>query len=127
MIERNKTERTIKTQQRIIDDLEEEVKKLKEENDDLKVQLELEKNIPKEGYERAKELMIGFEEKQAELQHVINEYRDLKAQYDVLYKKKLQEIESMKKELREKLQNVVKTTKKEMKFIRRANKGTNGE
>lgn len=64
-------DRKIEIQQKIINDLQENNKKLIEENEELREQLDLERIKPKEGYEEAKKLMENLEKSKAEYEELI--------------------------------------------------------
>lgn len=71
-------ERKVALQARSIRQLTEENTSLKEENEELKAQLEIEKSIPKEGYEKAKELMESTAQKKAEYENLIEECKEIR-------------------------------------------------
>lgn len=82
----------IQLQQKIIDDLEVEVKKLTEENDqfkkeieDLKDKLAFEEEKPKKGYEKAKELFLELEERKNEYENLIIELKNKKRECEQLF------------------------------------------
>lgn len=66
-------DKKIAIQQRLIESLSAENQQLREETEQLREALEAERSLPREGYDRAKELM-------AELEHKIHEYHDLIAE-----------------------------------------------
>lgn len=74
-------ERKVALQARSIRQLTEENTSLKEENEELKAQLEIEKSIPKEGYEKAKELMESTAQKKAEYENLIEECKKIREKY----------------------------------------------
>lgn len=74
-------ERKVALQARSIRQLTEENTSLKEEIEELKAQLELEKSIPKEGYEKTKELMESTAKTKAEYEKLIEECKEIKEKY----------------------------------------------
>lgn len=102
-----KLERKVALQARTIRLLTEERDSLKEEIEELKAQLELEKSIPKEGYEKAKELMESTAKTKAEYEQLIEECKQIKQEYqdkmDVLSKntkKRNEKIDSLLQKFR---------------------------
>ena len=64
-------DRKIELQQKIINELQEENKRITEENEELKEQLEFEKIKPREGYEETKELIVQLEKSKEEYEELI--------------------------------------------------------
>lgn len=77
-------DRKIKTQQQIIDGLKEENQKLKEELELCQAELEFEINLPHDGYESAKKLIIETQEKKAEYEKLIEQAKKAKQKYEKL-------------------------------------------
>lgn len=75
-------ERKIALQARSIRRLTEENDSLKIEIEDLKQQLEIEKSIPKEGYEQAKELMELTAKTKKEYERLIEECKKIQQEYE---------------------------------------------
>lgn len=73
-----KLEKKVLLQSRTIQRLEEENSSLKEEIENLKAQLELEKMIPKEGFESAKTLMAQMMQSKAEYDKLIKEMKKMR-------------------------------------------------
>lgn len=119
MTEIKSKDKIIQTQQSVIYDLEKQIKQLKEENLELKNELEFEKNKPNEGYKKAQDLLLMAEEKRIEYQQLIDDFKEERELYRKNYEKKIQEIGDIKEKYRKKLQDVVKTTKKEIRWSRK--------
>jgi chromosome segregation ATPase len=108
---KDKKDRTIEVQQGIIKKLEEEISQLKSENNSLKQQLEFEKAIPKEGYEKAKVLMSDLENKIEEYKILIEEVKQIK----VSYSEKIKEIDEIKAKYQQDLKDFLKKVKRSVK------------
>lgn len=112
----DKKDKIIKVQQGTIEKLEKEIDLLKVENAELKNELEFEKNKPKEGYEKAKQMMADFENKKNEYQILIDELNVMRD----TYKEKLKEIDELKvkyhKDLKKVVDDMRKNTKTKHKF-----------
>lgn len=102
-------DRKIKTQQKIIDNLKAENSALKEELDLLKVELELEKNIPKDTYESAKKLITETQLKKSEYEKLIEQAKNAKQEYDKLSK----ELKELKAQYNKEMKKFFKGTKEE--------------
>ena len=70
-------EKKVKLQQKIIDDLQQEKDTLREENDKLSVDLELEKILPKEAYERVTQLINELEDRKSEYEALIENVKEI--------------------------------------------------
>ena len=92
----DKKDKTIKIQQDIIDGLNKDIEDLKTKYELLENELEFEKNKPKQGYEKAKQMMVELEEKKYEYQMLIDELKTLK----VSYNEKIQELSELKKHIK---------------------------
>ena len=109
----DKKDKTIKIQQDIIDGLNKDIEDLKTKYELLENELEFEKNKPKQGYEKAKQMMVELEEKKYEYQMLIDELKPLK----VSYNEKIQELSELKEAYKKKMNNALKQTKKVLKKI----------
>lgn len=83
-------ERKLSIKQKIIDRQNEEIQLLKKENESLKEQLELEKNKPRDGYERAKTLITTLEQNMDIYNQSIEDLKKSKQFYDKAYKELLE-------------------------------------
>lgn len=91
-------EKKIKIQQDIIEELEQEIARLKEENASLKDQL----NLPKQGYEKAKEMIIRLEQREEEYNRLISELKEMQS----ICKNKIQEVSDLKKDYKKALKSL---------------------
>lgn len=80
----------IAIKQRIIDRQNETIRTLQEENENLKLELELEMVQQKEGYDKAKELIISMQKHIEEYEKAITDLRKSKAYYDKASKELLE-------------------------------------
>lgn len=94
----------IKTQQKIIEKLKLENQSLKEELETVKLELELEKNTPKQGYDTAKELMADLVKKKELYENLIEETKDIMQ----TYKAKEKEINELKVKFHKEMKNLLK-------------------
>ena len=108
-------EKKVKVQQRIIEDLQNSKETLEAENLRLSDELELEKLLPKEGYERAKKLIYDLENRKAEYEKLIVEVKNIQSEY----KKKIKEINDLKKKYRKEMQSVIKDIKGSAKKVKK--------
>ena len=107
----DKKDRTIQVQQDIIKKLEEEISQLKIENKNLQQQLEFETSIPKEGYEKAKKLIVDLENKISEYDSLIVEVEQIK----ISYSEKIKEVDELKLKYQQDLKNFIKKAKRSVK------------
>ena len=91
-------DKKIKIQQDIIQKLEQEISQLKEENSYLQAQL----NLPSEGYEKAKEMIMRLEQREKEYNKLIAEIKELQ----ITYRNKVEEISDLKKEYKKALKAI---------------------
>lgn len=94
----------IKTQQKIIEKLQAENQSLKEELETVKLELELEKNTPKQGYDTTKELMTNLVKKKELYENLIEETKDIMQ----TYKEKEKEINELKVKFHKEMKNLLK-------------------
>ena len=111
----DKKDKKINFQQNIIDELNKEIESLKSEYELLKTELEFEKNKPRKGYEKAKQMIIELEEKKHEYQMLIDELNVLK----VSYNEKIQELSELKETYKKKMNTSFKKTKKVLKKVKK--------
>lgn len=109
----DKKDKIIKIQQDIIDGLKEDISNLKVENESLKKELDFEKNKPKLGYEKSKQMISDLENKKHEYQMLIEELKNLKVSYD----EKMKEMSELKEAYKKKMDSTLKKTKKVLKKI----------
>lgn len=76
-----KLEKKVLLQSRIIQRLEEENSSLKNEIENLKTELEMERMIPKEGYDKAKTLMVQMMNSKNEYDKLIKEMKEKREKY----------------------------------------------
>jgi peptidoglycan hydrolase CwlO-like protein len=106
-------EKKVKIQQKIIEDLQRDKYLLEQENVRLSDELELEKVIPREGYEKAKALMIELETKKQEYEDLIKETKAIRDEY----KEKIKEIKELKVKYKKDMQSAVKQISKSAKKV----------
>lgn len=106
-------EKKVKLQQKIIDDLQQEKDTLKEENDRLSVDLELEKILPKEAYERVKQLINEFEDRKSEYEALIENVKKIQSEY----KDRLKEIKTLRTKYKKDMDSVLKSINKSAKKV----------
>ena len=109
----DKKDKTIKIQQDIIDGLKKDIDVLKSENEELQKELDFERNKPKLGYEKAKQMMIDLEKKEHEYQMLIDELSILK----VSYSEQMKKMSELKETYKKKMDSTLKKTKKVLKKI----------
>ena len=101
----------IKTQQKIIEKLQSENKSLKEELETIKLELELEKNTPKQCYKTTKKLMTNLTEKKELYEKLIEETKAIMKNY----KDKEKEMNELKvkfnKEMKTLIEDIKNTTR----------------
>lgn len=108
---KDKKDRTIQVQQDIIKKLEVEISQLKSENNDLQEQIKLEKAMPKDGYEKAKFMIVDLENKIEEYNRLIDEVKQIK----VSYFEKIKEVDELKNKYQQALKDFLKKVKKSVK------------
>lgn len=91
----------IEDQNRKIEELKKKINSLEEENTNIKL-------VPREGYEKAKKLIIDLNEKIAEYNNIIKEALELKVEYN----KSIQEINKLKIEYSKKMDTLFSDIKK---------------
>lgn len=101
-------EKKVKIQQKIIEDLQRDKDILEQENIRLSDELELEKVIPREGYEKAKALMVELENKKKEYEDLIKETKAIRDEY----KEKIKEIKELKVKYKKDMQSAMKQISK---------------
>lgn len=106
-------EKKVKLQQKIIDDLQHEKETLKEENDKLSVDLELEKILPKEAYERVTQLINELEDRKSEYEALIENVKEIQSEY----KDKLKEIKTLRTRYKKDMDSVLKSINRSSKKV----------
>lgn len=106
-------EKKVKLQQKIIDDLQQEKDTLKEENNRLSVDLELEKILPKEAYERVKHLINELEDRKSEYETLIENVKEIQSEY----KDGLKEIKTLRAKYKKDMDSVLKSINKSAKKV----------
>ena len=104
----SKLERRIALQQKLIDELTAQNELLKQRNEDLQNELDFEKEIPKEGYEKAKNLIIDLEQYKVEYEKSIADLKESKESYEAAR----QEFYILKKQYQKKMDAFLKQLKK---------------
>lgn len=106
-------EKKVKIQQKIIEDLQRDKDILEQENIRLSDELELEKLIPREGYEKAKALMVELENKKQEYEDLIKETKAIRDEC----KEKIKELKELKVKYKKDMQSAVKQISKSAKKV----------
>ena len=107
-------DKKVKIQQRIIEDLQKSNETLEQENLRLSDELELEKLLPNEGYEKAKQLICELEDKKIEYEKLIEETKKIQEEC----KLKIQEVKELKKKYSKDMKAVLKQITKSAKSIK---------
>ena len=108
-------DKKVKVQQRIIEDLQKSNEALEKENLRLSDELELEKLLPKEGYEKAKKLICDLEDRKTEYEQLIIETKSIQSEY----KEKIREINELKKKYKKDMKSVLKEITKSAKSVKK--------
>ena len=111
-----KSDKKIKIQQRMIEELREKNKVLTIENEKLFIELELEKNSHKEEHERTRKLIEELEKKKEEYLKIIENVKNLQSQY----KDKIKEITDLKKAYKKEMNSTMNTIKKSTKKLNKS-------
>lgn len=106
-------EKKVKLQQKIIDDLQQVKDTLREENDKLSVDLELEKILPKEAYERVTQLINELEDRKSEYEALIENVKEIQSEY----KDKLKEIKTLRTKYKKDMDSVLKSINRSAKKV----------
>jgi DNA repair exonuclease SbcCD ATPase subunit len=119
MIERMiamKSDKKIKIQQRMIEELRAKNESLKAENEKMLVELELEKVSHKEEHERVSKLIAQLEKKKEEYTETIENVKKLQSEY----KDKIKEITELKKAYKKEMNSTMNTIKKSAKKVNKS-------
>lgn len=102
------TEKKIKIQQKIIENLNKENQRLKEQNTELETSLLIAKETPKAGYDKAKDTMCELEKRIKEYEILIQDTKSAKESYT----EKKKQMEKLIIEYKQHMNKTVKSIKR---------------
>ena len=104
-------DKKIKIQQLLIESLEKKNKELEIKLTETEVERDLERELPKDGYEKAKKLIVDLEGYIEKYKYLIGELEVKKNEYQ----EAINEINQLKIKYNKEMKNIVKTIKKNTK------------